>query len=366
MLVAEDYEATAPPASYTPHRPDRGVGAPTAPELALHRRILVLGWSHHVPDMLAELDSYTSERFELVVASMVPQDVRRRHLDNHEIVLERIAVDHVELDYTVPGQLRRCDPAAFDNIVLVANDWVESEEADARTILGHLLLREILPEGGGPEVLVELAEPGNLGLFRRGTSEVITPPTILSHIMAQVALRRELRVVFEDLFGPEGSGDLLPQDRGLRARGPRGRLRGDPARGRRAQRDRAGHSAVEPHPGRRRRGADQPAARSQVGAACTRRAGGAGHLRELTRRSCGPWVAPAPARDGSARPSRHCSIVRSRITAACEPRRAASRYCRAAARERPSPRSASPSRRRAVADAGSRRTCWAASCRAVR
>jgi len=206
VLVAEDDDETIPPASYTPKSPDRGQGVPAAPVLEAHRRILILGWNHHVPDLLQELDGYQLERFEVVIASMVPLDVRKRHLDNHEVACTRIEVQHLEVDYTVPGQLRRIDPAAFDNIVLVTNDWIASEESDARTLLGHLLLREIVPDGRGkPHVLVELADPGNLALFRRGSSEVVIPPMILSHILAQVALRRELRVVFDDLFGPEGS-----------------------------------------------------------------------------------------------------------------------------------------------------------------
>ncbi len=206
VLVAEDFGATRPPARFHPASSDRGQGIPAAPALKAHRRILVLGWNHHVPDILGELDSYQVERFELVIAAMVPLDVRLRHLENHEVVCHRVAVEHHEIDYTVPGQLRRLDPASFDNVVLVANDWAETEEADARTILGHLLLREIIEDQPTPpHVLVELNDPGNLSLFQRGTSEVIIPPTILSHIMAQVALRRELRVVFDDLFGPEGS-----------------------------------------------------------------------------------------------------------------------------------------------------------------
>lgn len=206
VLVAEDDESTEPPASFKPQRPDRGQGVPCAPDLKAHRRILILGWNHRVPDLLRELDGYANERFDAVVAAMVPIDVRQRHLGNHEVACVRVDVQHVEVDYTVPGQLRRLDPAAFDNVVLVANDWIEEEESDARTLLGHLLLREIVPDDAeGPDVLVELVEPSNLSLFRRGASEVVIPPMILSHIMAQVALRRELRVVFDDLFGPEGS-----------------------------------------------------------------------------------------------------------------------------------------------------------------
>lgn len=204
VLVAEDSEHTQPPEQYVAKHSDRGQGTPQPPDLAPMRRILVLGWNHHVPDLIAELDSYQVERFELVVAAIVGLDVRARHMDNHEVVPQRVKVEHLELDYTVPGHLKRIRPAEFDNIVFVANDWIESEGSDARTVLGHLLLREILPDDSGPRVLVELKEPSNLALFESGESEVIIPALALGHIMAQVALRRELRVVFDDLFGPEG------------------------------------------------------------------------------------------------------------------------------------------------------------------
>ncbi len=205
VLIAEQYTETTPPADYRPRHSDRGHGVPQAPDLAATRRILVLGWNHHVPALMTELDSYQAERFEIVVASVFPLDKRLRQIDS-EVVLDRVSVQHLEIDYTIPGQLKRLAPGEFDNIVLVANDWIESEEADARTILGHLLLREIVPDDSEcPSVLVELSEPSNLSLFQRGRSEVIIPPMILSHIMAQVALRRELRVVFDDMFGPEGT-----------------------------------------------------------------------------------------------------------------------------------------------------------------
>jgi hypothetical protein len=206
VIVAEDIDHTQPPSEFVPKHSHHGEGEPQPPDLAKQRRILVLGWNHHVPDLVGELDSFQVERFEIVVAATVSTEARNRHMDNHEIAPRRVEVKHVELDYTVPGHLKRLEPASFDNIVFVANDWIESEESDARTILGHLLLREIVPDDGtGPQVLVELKEPSNLALFEQGGSEVIIPALALGHIMAQVALRRELRVVFDDLFGPEGS-----------------------------------------------------------------------------------------------------------------------------------------------------------------
>lgn len=207
VLVAEDQAATTPPASYSPKgRTDHGKGVPTAPELKRHRKVLILGWNETVPDLLAELERYGSERFDVTVGSMTSVARRNHHLDEHDFVPRRISLRHVELDYTIPGRLERLEPASYDNIVFVASDRIESHETDARTIVGHLLLRELVPppNAGGPQVLVELAEAENLASFASEGSEIIVPALVLSHILAQIALRPDLRVVFEELFGAEG------------------------------------------------------------------------------------------------------------------------------------------------------------------
>jgi ion channel POLLUX/CASTOR len=206
VLVAEDHAATTPPSSYTPRRTDHGRGVPVAPELKRHRRVLLLGWNDSIPDLLAELEHYKTERFAVTVASMSPLARRKQQLDEHDCVLRRVTLEHVEIDYTIPGRLERLAPASYDNIVFVASDRIESHENDARTIMGHLLLRQLVPpaSAGGPEVLVELAESENLAAFTAGGSEILVPALVLSHIMAQIALRPDLRVVFEDLFGAEG------------------------------------------------------------------------------------------------------------------------------------------------------------------
>ncbi|MEX1366664.1 MAG: ion channel DMI1 [Nannocystaceae bacterium] len=205
VFLAENYAATEPPPSYEPRRPDHGQGIPAAPWLRPHRRVLILGWSQLVPEVLAELERYRSEKFEVTVGSFVPLANRQRLLDDHEFVPQRITVEHVELDYTLPGKLRRLAPERYDNVLLMASDRIDTDETDARTIVGHLLLRELVPySDDGPRVLVELAESENLASFPTYGSEIMVPPLMLSHIMAQVALRPELRAVFEDLFGAEG------------------------------------------------------------------------------------------------------------------------------------------------------------------
>jgi hypothetical protein len=170
------------------------------------RRVLLLGWSSKVPALLAEFEGYATEAFQIDVLSLFPASERSRLVQRHGEKIDRIQLRHIEGDYTASADLQPLDPAGYDTLVLIGTDRLESgQEADARTILGYLLLRDIIGERARPHVIVELLDPGNASLFRRRSGEVLISPLILSHMLAQVVLRNELRVVFDELFGPGGA-----------------------------------------------------------------------------------------------------------------------------------------------------------------
>jgi hypothetical protein len=60
-----------------------------------------------------------------------------------------------------------------------------------------------------PPVLVELTDPDNVALFENRCGEVIVSPFIISRMLTRVALRRELRAVFDTLFSSSGSEILF-------------------------------------------------------------------------------------------------------------------------------------------------------------
>lgn len=166
------------------------------------RRLLVLGWSRRVPALLAEFDSYANESFELVIASRMPCADRDREIADYGPPLTRVRLTEVEADYTVPERLSALNPASFDSILVLASDVADSdEEADARTLVAHAVLRDLLPaEGRRPRVLLELLDELNSALVAANACEVLLSPLVLNHILVQVALRRELNAVFQELF----------------------------------------------------------------------------------------------------------------------------------------------------------------------
>ena len=54
-------------------------------------------------------------------------------------------------------------------------------------------------------IVVELMDPENTKLLVRDRAETLVSPRVISHMLAQVALRPELRRVFDELFGPGGA-----------------------------------------------------------------------------------------------------------------------------------------------------------------
>jgi len=199
-VLAPSYEDAAPPESLgaeveLPERP--------APEHAVcaQRRVLILGWNHRVPALLDEFASYPKEQFYIDIVSQVSASKREKRIAVEALSTDRLTVRQLEFDYTLPAYLKSVDPASYDNVVLLASERLMSgAESDARTILGYLLLHDLIAaEAAAPSVLVELTDPDNVPLFENRLGDVI-----VSHILARVALRRELRAVIDELFSSGG------------------------------------------------------------------------------------------------------------------------------------------------------------------
>jgi hypothetical protein len=91
--------------------------------------------------------------------------------------------------------------------MVLSSDRLESEgERDARSILGSLVLAQAVSQSAKkPHTIVELLDSENVSLVNDAGDESLLTPAIMSHVLTQVALHRDLRVVYDELFGPDGS-----------------------------------------------------------------------------------------------------------------------------------------------------------------
>ncbi|MDX1667507.1 MAG: hypothetical protein R3350_09770 [Saprospiraceae bacterium] len=177
------------------------------------KKVLILGWNHHIPALIKEFGTYEGESYHITIAALRSLEDRRKELEDIEKDSDRVVLEQIEADFVKESELRKIDPARFDNILLVSSDrFVEEEEADARTIVGYVLLEDLLEEAPTrPQILLELSDPSNESLIRRFDSEVIIGPMILSHLLAAIALRRELYSIYNELF-TVGGAEIIFRD----------------------------------------------------------------------------------------------------------------------------------------------------------
>jgi hypothetical protein len=222
VLLARRFDDCAPqetrPASFP-----ISSAATLPPALEGRRRVLVLGWSRKVPALLREFARYGADAFEIDVVSSTPTSEREEAIGRQAAVAGSEHVRQIEASYTVPGVLERLEPHGYDNIVLLASERLADEEkADATTVLAYLMVRGLLPrEAPGPRIFVELLEEENLFLFDRNREDMIVSPLVVSYLLSQVALRRELGSIFTELSRPWGAQIVLqPAEDYLTTNGP--------------------------------------------------------------------------------------------------------------------------------------------------
>ncbi|HSR62678.1 MAG TPA: hypothetical protein VLN56_04660 [Gammaproteobacteria bacterium] len=169
--------------------------------------LLIVGWNSTLPSLLAEFDHYPDEFDSVDIASEKQLTERERLLQRKGVQLKNIRMRQLECDFTARSELEQLKPQDYDTIMIVANDWLDSaDEADAHSLLGYLMLAEILEEKDRkPNIIIEAMVESSVSLFTSPGVELLITPRLQSHMLAQVTMRRDLNTVFEHLFGAGGA-----------------------------------------------------------------------------------------------------------------------------------------------------------------
>jgi hypothetical protein len=176
------------------------------PETAIRKKVLIMGWNHRIPALINEFGTYKNDTYEIDIVSVTDMETRQKAMELFGGASDRVTCRNIESDFVTETELRHINPGKYDNIILANSERLANEEADARSIVGYMLLEEILEQQNNhPQVLLELSDPDNEPLMARYNNEVIISPMILSHLLAQVALRRELHAIYNELFTVGGA-----------------------------------------------------------------------------------------------------------------------------------------------------------------
>lgn len=174
-------------------------------------KLLLLGWNSRVPKVTELLSKALGKGLQLTSISTMPAKERRAQVSQWE------NWDFIEADYSRPSVLANQGVDEYDSILVFATDRLEGgEEADARSIVTNQLLDYLLDNTERrPQVLVELTDPNNAVYVsahrHKLRSEVIQSSAMISHLLAQLAIYPDLRLVYDNLLSPDGVGlHLVP------------------------------------------------------------------------------------------------------------------------------------------------------------
>jgi Trk K+ transport system NAD-binding subunit len=158
--------------------------------------------------MLREFDNYVLPGSEAWLMPGEDKEAFAEFLKGEVSALKNLRLKHVEGDPTVPDALRRIISPDFAVAMVVADTESDPEEADAKTVITVLLLRDMFKALGDrkPRIISEILDPRTKDLLETDYgADFVVSSEITSMLLAQVSERRELNAVFVDLFDSDGN-----------------------------------------------------------------------------------------------------------------------------------------------------------------
>ncbi len=168
-------------------------------------RTLILGWNWRAPTVINELDHYVALGSEVTVVADYAggADEIARYC---EVVNQTVA--YQQGDTTDRRALDALAVDLYDHvIVLCYSDTLEPQQADARTLVTLLHLRDIAHRSRRQfSIVSEMLDVRNRDLAEVARADdFIVSDKLVSLMLAQVSESKALNAVFEDLFNPEGA-----------------------------------------------------------------------------------------------------------------------------------------------------------------
>jgi voltage-gated potassium channel Kch len=167
-------------------------------------RTLLLGWNERGSTIINELDKYVAPGSELLLVADVEGSQVAPECDG----LQNLKLNILTADTTNRRVLDGLDVPAFDQVIILCySDTLEVQEADAKTLITLLHLRDMAEKGGHDfRIVTEMLDARNRELAEvTQADDFIVSNKLISLMLAQVSENRELAAVFADLFDPEGA-----------------------------------------------------------------------------------------------------------------------------------------------------------------
>jgi voltage-gated potassium channel Kch len=178
----------------------------TLPRHHAPERTLILGWNAHGPLVIHRMEGYVAPGSHIDVVADAPSassDIGRycAVLKNQTVALQ---ID----DTAERSVLDALDLKSYDHVIVLSySDILDTQAADARTLVTLLHLRDIADRiGHSFSIVSEMLDIRNRDLARvTRVDDFIVSDRLASLMLAQVAQNPHLTEIFGELFDPTGS-----------------------------------------------------------------------------------------------------------------------------------------------------------------
>ncbi|HEX9330733.1 MAG TPA: NAD-binding protein [Anaerolineales bacterium] len=168
-------------------------------------KCLILGWNRSGTTIVRELDNYVVKGSQVTVVTDIYNIEKQIRAQGGRLKNQKLVVQEGET--TDRDLLNELNVADYDHVIVLAYSTLEPQEADAKTLVTLLHLRDMAQKDETPfSIVSEMLDLRNRELAEATqVDDFIVSEHLVSLMMSQLSENAELFDVFTDIFDPEGS-----------------------------------------------------------------------------------------------------------------------------------------------------------------
>jgi hypothetical protein len=163
-------------------------------------RTLMIGWNKRAPQIIELLDAFAHPGSHLQIARTPTADELAGQPAN-------LTVGTTDCDSTNRAELDALQVSTYQHVIVLSADDLGAQEADARTLVTLLHLRDLAQSLDTPYSIVsEINDDANREIAEATRADdFVVSDKLISLLLTQLTENRHLAAVFEDLFNPTGA-----------------------------------------------------------------------------------------------------------------------------------------------------------------
>jgi len=168
-------------------------------------KCLILGWNRSGTTIVHELDNYVPRGSQVTVVADVYNIEKQVAAQGGKLKNQKLVV--MEGETTDRDLLDSLNVQDYDHVIVLAYSTMSQQEADAKTLVTLLHLRDIAEKDETPfSIVSEMLDLRNRELAEATqVDDFIVSEHLVSLMMSQLSENADLFNVFTDMFHPEGS-----------------------------------------------------------------------------------------------------------------------------------------------------------------